>query len=92
VIEPSDPCGMNRLRAESVTGGNDGEGGGLGRQAAKCPRAGDAARGRLTSVLRVPDQGEDVGVGLSGGPAEIGVERLGPEFWGRDREGDILLA
>ena len=39
------------------------------RRAAKCSRAAEAARGRSTSVLRIPDQGEDVAVGLSGGPA-----------------------
>lgn len=30
----------------------------------------------ITSVLRIPNQGIDVRVGLSGGPAEVGVKGL----------------
>ena len=44
------------------------------------------------SVLRIPDQGVDVRVGLPGGAAKIGVERLGPEFRRRDRQCHVLFA
>jgi hypothetical protein len=48
------------------------------------------ARGLL--VLRAPDQRVDVGVGLTSGATEVGVEHPGTELGGRDRKRDVLLA
>lgn len=45
-----------------------------------------------TSVLRVPDQGVDVGLGLPGSPAEVGVERPRPELGAAIRQRHVLLA
>jgi len=43
------------------------------------------------SVLRAPDQGVHVGVGLTGGSTEIGVERLGAELRCSAGQGDLVL-
>ena len=42
--------------------------------------------------MRAPDQRVDVGIGLTRGTAEIGVERLGAELGCRDRQRHVLLA
>src|SRR6185295_16748434 len=41
-------------------------------------------------ILRAPDQRVYVRVGVAGGTAEIGIERLGAELGGGDRERDVV--
>src|SRR5262245_1478166 len=56
------------------------------------PYAGAGAIVRVASFLRVPDQRIDIGVCLTRGTPEIGVERLAAELWNADRERQVLLA
>jgi len=46
----------------------------------------------LMSILGVPNQSIDVGVGLARRPAEIGIKCFLAEFRGGDRKNDILHA
>jgi hypothetical protein len=46
----------------------------------------------VVSISRIPDHGIEVFFVRSGCAAQIGVEFLGPKFWGGDGQADIFLA
>jgi hypothetical protein len=46
----------------------------------------------LPSLCRIPDDGVDVFVVLTGGAAEVGIKLLGAEGWIREAQRDVILA